>query len=270
MIEDLLARSLTHLRCPNCQSDQAFTLYESSREIRCQHCQADYSYAAGYLDFMPMAPARRGLAQRFMENPLIVSIYENYFRPVFTSLGSPIKYDEEASWLARIPVSGQVQTVLDLAAGTGRYARLLAEQHQPKVVFAVDISEPMIRHGMALCAAQGYDNILYMRADAQQLPFRSAEIDRLNCFGALHLFPDPPQALAELARVAKPGAAFSCLTACEYERGWKNQAQEVFSRLATFRFFSEPELRLYLEKAGWRDMSALRREMLLMFSATAS
>lgn len=270
MIETLLHKALEHLRCPRCQADHAFEVKPDSRVLHCQQCQSSYSYAQGFVDFLPELPSKKvGLSQRFMENSLVVSVYEGYFRPLFTALGSPIKYDEEETWLAQVSTRLPVKLVLDLAAGTGRYARLLAEQYQPDLVIAADVSVPMIRQGIRSCQAQGFDNILYVRADAQQLPFRSAEFDRLNCFGALHLFPDPPGAIRELGRVAKPGAALTCLTACEYSQGWKVQAQGVFSRLATFRFFSESELKSYLHQGKWGDIASLRKEMLLMFSAVA-
>lgn len=270
MIETLLSKALEHLRCPHCQADHAFELKAEVNKIHCQQCKSAFSYAQGYVDFLPAeAEKKPGIAQRFMENPLLVSIYENYFRPTFTALGSPIKYAEEEAWLAQVKTRLPVKLVLDLAAGTGRYARLLAEQYQPDMVIAVDISAPMIRQGIRLCEAKGFNNVLYVRADAQMLPLRSAEFDRVNCFGALHLLPDPAGAVRELGRVAKPGATFSCLTACEYSQGWKVQAQGVFSRIATFRFFSEKELKAYLNQANWGEISSVRKEMLLMFSAIA-
>lgn len=267
-MEHLIDRALGVLRCPNCHALKKFEHNRLGHMIHCGVCHVAYSYGAGFLDFMPDFTPSDGLAQRFMENKYVVDVYERYFRPAFTALGSPIKYHEEEAWLKAIDSPRPVKTVLDLAAGTGRYARMLADLHQPEIVFAADISEPMIRKGVEICAAKGYSNILYMRADAHHLPFSDASIDRINCFGALHLFPDPPQAIKELGRVGAEQAIFSCLAACEYHSGWQKPLQALFTRFATFTFFAVDDLNKYLQSAHFSSMKPLQKEMLLMFEAT--
>jgi SAM-dependent methyltransferase len=96
---------------------------------------------------------------------------------------------------------GSGDRLLDVAAGPGPVTRaVLARGARP---IAVDFSRPMLRSiGPIVPRVQG---------DAGRLPLRDASVDRVvSNLGLLH-FPDPPRALAEAARVVRPGGvvAFS-------------------------------------------------------------
>lgn len=113
----------------------------------------------------------------------------------------------------------------------------------------------------------GYKNILFVRGYAHQLPLSNCSIDRINCFGALHLFPGVSRALAELGRVAKPDAVFTCLAAANVRSGLKRKLQQVFSRWADFRFFEQDFLQELLARVGCRNITFEQFSMLLLFSA---
>jgi arsenite methyltransferase len=85
---------------------------------------------------------------------------------------------------------GSITTSLAHAAGTGGLA------------LGVDISEPMLAR--AVRAAAG-PQVGFLRADAQKLPFRDETFDAAISVAVLQLVPDPAAALAEIARVLKPG-----------------------------------------------------------------
>jgi ubiquinone/menaquinone biosynthesis C-methylase UbiE len=99
--------------------------------------------------------------------------------------------------------------VLDVATGAGHTALLFAP-HVAQVV-AVDLTPAMLAQTEKLAQERGLDNIVTRLADAEALPFAEASFDLLTCRLALHHFPHPEQALAEFARVLKPGGrlAFS-------------------------------------------------------------
>jgi len=236
----------------------------------CDNCQTHYPIVDGIIDFVPDFAPSEGLAQQFMENPFVVDIYESFFRPTFTKLGSTIKYQDEDSWLDALDEQHgltQVDVALDLAAGTGRYSRKMIDRYQPSALIAADLSMPMLKKHREISDGLGYDSILYIRADAHQLPIQSAVVNRLNCFGALHLFPDPAQAIKELGRVATQEAVLSCLVACEHDEKWKKRMQSAFSQLASFHFFQRDVLISDLESAGFQQFSDLQKQMLMMFSA---
>lgn len=200
-----------------------------------------------------------------MEAPSIVPIYERVFRPTFTRLGSSIRYAEEDRYLARwcAPVPGPI---VDLACGTGRYTRwLIANAAKGSPVLGLDLSRAML-----LRAAAQIPEACLARASAQSLPLADASVGALNCFGALHLFPDPRGAIMEVARVLRPGGSFTCLTAGRVrdERSPRGRAQAVFTPLAKFRFFEDDELSGWLDGAGFdlRDLS--HHGMVVLFAAT--
>ena len=91
--------------------------------------------------------------------------------------------------------------ILDLAAGTGTSSAALAA-HGAHVT-AADFSEGMLAEGRRRNA--GNDLIDFVWADATQLPFEDDSFDAATISYGLRNVSDPKQALAEMARVVKPG-----------------------------------------------------------------
>lgn len=93
--------------------------------------------------------------------------------------------------------------MLDVATGAGHTALTFA----PHVahVTATDITAPMLGKTAELAAARGFTNVEPRLADAEALPFDDATFDLVTCRLALHHFPHAAQAIAEFARVLKPG-----------------------------------------------------------------
>jgi histidine triad (HIT) family protein len=93
--------------------------------------------------------------------------------------------------------------LLEVGCGAGGAAvdlfRLLPEDAQMEVC---DLSLQML----ALARERLDDRITVMEADAQELPYDDATFDRLFSNLSLMIVPDPARALAEAARVLKPGA----------------------------------------------------------------
>lgn len=103
---------------------------------------------------------------------------------------------------AHLKVLPGAARVLDLCCGQGTLtARLVATGHG---VSGLDFSPDMLER--AKTAAPGAD---LTEGDAQDLPYEDATFDAVVCnFGVMHI-PDQPKALAEVARVLKPGGIFS-------------------------------------------------------------
>ncbi|UTX53345.1 class I SAM-dependent methyltransferase [Leucobacter aridicollis] len=91
--------------------------------------------------------------------------------------------------------------ILDLAAGTGTSSAALAA-HGAHVT-AADFSEGMLAEGRRRNA--GNDLIEFVWADATQLPFDDDSFDAATISYGLRNVSEPKQALAEMARVVKPG-----------------------------------------------------------------
>ena len=91
--------------------------------------------------------------------------------------------------------------ILDLAAGTGTSSAALAA-HGAHVT-AADFSEGMLAEGRRRHA--GNDLIDFIWADATQLPFEDDSFDAATISYGLRNVSEPKLALAEMARVVKPG-----------------------------------------------------------------
>jgi len=70
---------------------------------------------------------------------------------------------------------------------------------------AIDLSETMIRQGGEMMSAAGVPVDLVL-GDAVELPFQDERFDVVLSYGAVNGLSDPAKAIAEMARVAKPGA----------------------------------------------------------------
>jgi ubiquinone/menaquinone biosynthesis C-methylase UbiE len=70
---------------------------------------------------------------------------------------------------------------------------------------AIDLSETMLKKGQELMAERGIPVDLVL-GDALNLPFQSNTFDVVLNYGAVNGMTDPGKALAEMSRVAKPGA----------------------------------------------------------------
>jgi len=87
---------------------------------------------------------------------------------------------------------------LDVACGTGRHAKHLAERHE---TFGVDASSEMLE-----VARQAVPTATFRTGDLEELPFAEAHFDVVVCALALCHLTDLTAAVVEIGRVAKPGA----------------------------------------------------------------
>ncbi|TVQ28934.1 MAG: class I SAM-dependent methyltransferase [Geminicoccaceae bacterium] len=96
-----------------------------------------------------------------------------------------------------VPLAGRI--VADIGCGRGGLARWLARE--ASLVLGFDLQPAALR--AARDASEG--QVPVAAATAERLPLREACLDVGIVFNSLHHFPDPPAALAEAARVIRPG-----------------------------------------------------------------
>ena len=102
------------------------------------------------------------------------------------------------AWTA--PASGA--EVLDVGCSAGLYARTLAAAGAN--VHALDASRPFLEEAARLAARDGV-NLTLVQGDAHALPFPDARFDLVTVGASLNEFADPARAVAEIARVLRPG-----------------------------------------------------------------
>ncbi len=154
--------------------------------------------------------------------------------------------------------------ILDVACGTGDFVRLLRSMGYRTI--GADFS-----HGMLAAAHQ--DGLL--QADAARLPFTDASFDGLTCGFALRNFTSLPTALAEMARVVKPGGRIALVEVARPDEplikaGHGFYFDHVVPRIGAvvsdsdaYRYLPqstvylppEPALRSMLKEAGFRSVA---------------
>jgi ubiquinone/menaquinone biosynthesis C-methylase UbiE len=102
--------------------------------------------------------------------------------------------------------------LLDLASGAGEPAVTAAAMvGATGQVTATDISEPMVQALVQRMARLGLKNVSCRQADMERLPFGDASFDAVTCRYGLMYARDPTQAVAEAARVVRPGGRVACM-----------------------------------------------------------
>jgi ArsR family transcriptional regulator len=136
-------------------------------------------------------------------------------------------------------------TVGDLGCGTGQVASALA----PFVarVIAVDGSAAMLQ--AARKRLQGFDNVELRRGDLEALPIDDRMLDAATVMLVLHHAPEPERALAEVARVVRPGGLVIVVDMLPHEReNYRQQMGHVWLG------FSDEQLRRLLGGAGFDEV----------------
>jgi len=190
---------------------------------------ADPDVSKGYLDLLgatddETVPKNTGAIQAAWASPIGSMLYDNaqaISRRLISAWQHPVE------WL-NIPPGG---TALDIGSGPGNVTASLARAAGPGgLALGVDISEPMLARAVR---AESGPQVGFIRADAQRLPLRDNTVDAVISLAVLQLIPDPSAALAEMARVLRPGGRLAIMvpTAGSTARFWRklpNAGAHVF------------------------------------------
>ncbi|MDP4530310.1 bifunctional demethylmenaquinone methyltransferase/2-methoxy-6-polyprenyl-1,4-benzoquinol methylase UbiE [Alkalimonas delamerensis] len=123
------------------------------------------------------------------------------------------------------------QKVLDLAGGTGDLTALFSKRVGPsgKVVLA-DINASMLAVGRDKLRDQGLvDNIEYVQANAEALPFADNSFDIITIAFGLRNVTNKDAALASMFRVLKPGGRLLVLEFSKPQSELLNKAYDFYS-----------------------------------------
>jgi ubiquinone/menaquinone biosynthesis C-methylase UbiE len=98
-------------------------------------------------------------------------------------------------------VSGK--SVADVGSGKGRFARIVKQRYPDASVIALDLAEAMLAHVPR--------NIPSVAATMTAIPLRSGSMDAAYATESLEHAVDIPAAVAELARIVKPGGRIAII-----------------------------------------------------------
>ena len=136
-------------------------------------------------------------------------------------------------------------TVGDLGCGTGQVSAALA----PFVarIIGVDGSAAMLQ--AAKKRLQPFENVELRRGDLESLPIDDTRLDAATLMLVLHHVPEPDRALAEVARVVKPGGRLVVVDMLPHDRdNYRQQMGHVWLG------FSDDHVRALVAAAGFEDI----------------
>jgi len=106
----------------------------------------------------------------------------------------------------------QPQSVLDLASGTLDLSIAVKKYNPDSMVFAIDLSEPMLKLGAKKLAKKGLAQSIFLaQADIEQLPFPDQCFFALSIAFGVRNLENREKGLKEMFRVLKPGGALAIL-----------------------------------------------------------
>jgi len=108
--------------------------------------------------------------------------------------------------------------VVDIGCGDG-YLTIEAARWARRVV-AIDRSAEMLARGRALAKRRKVTNITWKRGEIEQLPLDDHSVDIAILSQALHHAEDPARAIAEAARVLRPGGRLLVLDLRQHDQDW--------------------------------------------------
>ena len=265
LIEQRLSAHPVYI-CPAC----AGPLDAAAGALDCRACGIRYPLQRGIPDFVRDDPARPTpkappLAMGVIR--AVVNIYESrfWYTPFLRAVGG--RGAPDFNRLAEI-MRGKADfperaTILDAACGPATWGRRIATPE--RAVYGIDLIWPMLFRGLDLLAEGHIENVHLAHCAVEKLPFRDAWFDGAICGGALHIFPDPVAALAEIGRTMKPGARLVVMTFLKGSK-W----QEMFNRLSAQRglhYFELDELRADLDQAGFERFEPETHGAVAVFTA---
>lgn len=123
--------------------------------------------------------------------------YEKYFSPMFFAVPA-------RDIAGRIPVN--IESVLELACGTGQVTRLLKDRFPDAKIIGTDLFPGMIEVAKSITGEDS--GIKWKTMDATDISFEDDLFDAVVCQFGVMFFPDKQKAFNEAYRVLKPGGTF--------------------------------------------------------------
>jgi len=215
-------------------------------------------------------------SQSLFQQPAISFVYERGWRQGFSWAGFPGEEQEAAdalAYMSEVPPEG---VCVDLSCGSGLFTRRFEASRRFGRVLGLDYSVSMLEEARQSLPA----TVELVRADAARLPLCTASVDAVHAGAALHCWPSPLAAFAEIARVLKPGGVFVATTFLDPVSGYlggglfgdaavlplARDGPINWSRVNSFRWWNEAEIRDLAQMAGLQSFERRRDRQYIMFA----
>ncbi|XP_045803395.1 uncharacterized methyltransferase At1g78140, chloroplastic isoform X2 [Trifolium pratense] len=208
--------------------------------------------------------------------PLVSFLYERGWRQTFSVWGGfpgPEKEFELMKGFLKPVLGGNI---IDASCGSGLFSRLFAKSGLFSLVVALDYSENMLRQCYEFVQQEDNfpkENFILVRADIARLPFVSSSVDAVHAGAAIHCWPSPSAAVAEISRVLRPGGVFVATTyildgpfrAVPFLNTFRQSIRQLSG---IYTVLSERELEALCKACGLVRFKCIRNGLFVMISAT--
>jgi len=168
----------------------------------------------------------------------------------FESHGDARQLVPGRSWAAWARALGHLLPPLDVAdIGCGEGYLTLETARWAKSVVGIDRSADVLERARALARRRRVKNVAWKKGDIARLPLPDRSVDVALLSQSLHHAEDASRAIAEAARVLRPGGRLLILDLREHDQAW------VKKRFGDRHLgFSSSQLDALLRDAGLRDV----------------
>lgn len=161
--------------------------------------------------------------------------------------------------------------LVDVSCGSGLFSRKFAKSGNYSGVIALDFSENMLR--------QCYDfimkddttvttNLALVRADVSRLPFSSGSVSAVHAGAALHCWPSPSNAVAEISRILRSGGVFVGTTFLRYTSSTPRILRPFRQgMMQSYNFLIEEEIKDLCMSCGLVNYTSKVEQSFIMFTA---
>ncbi|XP_031275008.1 uncharacterized methyltransferase At1g78140, chloroplastic [Pistacia vera] len=286
VVENEVNTNKTILACPICYEpvmwigDSYLSVGSIPRSsLQCNNCKKTYSGKETHFDLTAASGAKgygesMPLATEFFRTPLVSFLYERGWRQNFIWGGFPgpeKEFELMKDYLK--PVLGG--NIIDASCGSGMFSRLFAKSGLFSLVVALDYSENMLQQCFEFIKKEENfpeENYVLVRADISRLPFASSSVDALHAGAAIHCWPSPSTAVAEISRVLRPGGVFVASTYIldgpfnfiPFVRLFR---QNIMQISGSYAFLAERELEDLCKACGLVGFTCTRNGRFVMFTA---
>jgi len=159
------------------------------------------------------------------ETPQVAFAYERGWRESFGRAGFPGPDEEFKLAEAKLLPFASGKVLMDASCGSGLFTRRFVKSGNYGCVIALDFSEAMLTQARQFAKDEGLlkgvsmgaagasydgerDDLVFVRADIGRVPLPEGSVGGVHAGAAIHCWPEPRSAVAEIARVLEPGATF--------------------------------------------------------------
>jgi ubiquinone/menaquinone biosynthesis C-methylase UbiE/uncharacterized protein YbaR (Trm112 family) len=194
--------SLDVLACPICHGRLVIAPCQEEEAYHCPACLRDYPVVEGIPHFIQPAELT-GWNRRFAGMYDWFSwVYRAFSAVAFAYIGISEEQARREFTDRLDPKGGRF---LEVSIGPGVNLPYLVGRPDVGAIYGLDISLGQLKRCRDYVAHRGWDTQLQL-GNAEQLPYLDNSFDGVLHIGGINFFSDKQRAIAEMIRVAKPGA----------------------------------------------------------------